>query len=212
MASVELDHVTKRFGDLTVLSDVSLRVDQGDFLCLFGPSGCGKTTLLRLIAGLEVPDAGRILIHGTVATDHAMIVPPAERGVGMVFQDLALWPHMRAAKHIDFVLRGRGLSKAERRHRVDELLALSQLEDRRRTYPNQLSGGEAQRLAIARALATDPAILLLDEPFANLDLPRRRRITDEILRRKRDNGLTIVMATHNRQEAEDLSDAIFDMA
>ena len=212
MAAVELDRVTKRFGDVTALSDVSLRVGQGEFLCLFGPSGCGKTTLLRLIAGLEVPDAGRVLIHGAVATDRIIVVPPADRGVGMVFQDLALWPHMRAARHIDFVLRGRGLSKAQRRERVDGLLALSQLEERRRTYPNQLSGGEAQRLAIARALATDPGILLLDEPFANLDVPRRHRIIDEILRRKRDNGLTVVMATHNRQEAEDLSDAVFDMA
>lgn len=211
MAAVELDHITKRFGEVTALSDVSLRVGQGEFLTLFGPSGCGKTTLLRLIAGLEVPDAGRVLIHGAVATDLTVIVPPADRGIGMVFQDLALWPHMRAARHIDFVLRGRGLSKAQRRERVDELLALSQLENRRRTYPNQLSGGEAQRLAIARALATDPGILLLDEPFANLDLPRRHRIIDEILRRKSDNGLTVIMATHNRQEAEDLSDAVFDM-
>jgi ABC-type Fe3+/spermidine/putrescine transport system ATPase subunit len=212
MLAVELDHVTKRFGEVTALSDVSLRVDRGEFLCLFGPSGCGKTTALRLIAGLEVPDAGRVLIHGSVASDQTVIIPPVDRNVGMVFQDLALWPHMRAARHIDFVLRGRGLSKVERRERVRRLLALSQLEDRRRTYPNQLSGGEAQRLAIARALATDPGILLLDEPFANLDVPRRHRVIDEVLRRKDTDGLAIVMATHNRQEAEDISDTVFDMA
>ena len=138
-------------------------------------------------------------------------VPPVERGIGMVFQDFALWPHMRVAKHLDFVLRGRGLPRHARALRAGAMLELLHLRDRRGAYPGELSGGEAQRLAIARALITEPRILLLDEPFANIDAELRQDIMDEVLRRKHSHRAAILLATHNADEAELLGDRLFRM-
>ncbi|MBN2311089.1 MAG: ABC transporter ATP-binding protein [Candidatus Hydrogenedentes bacterium] len=211
--ALEVVGAAKRFGPVIAVQDLSLRIEPGQALALFGPSGCGKTTLLRVIAGLERPDAGRILIDGALADDSGRgpFMLPSRRGIAMVFQDFALWPHMRAKRHLDFVLRGRGLTRHERRERIARALDLCRLHDRRRAYPAELSGGEAQRLAIARALVVEPRILLLDEPFANLDVPLRECIIDELLRRKRDHTLTILLATHNREEAIRLAGRILYM-
>ena len=195
MHAIEANDLTKRFGTVQAVDGVSFSLGVGEMLALLGPSGSGKTTLLRLIAGIEKPDAGAVSLFGN------QNLPPEKRSIGMVFQDLALWPHMRVARHLDFVLRGRGLSRHARSERIAGLLGLVQLDDRGRAFPNQLSGGQAQRLAIARALATEPRILLLDEPFANLDTALRDRMMNEILRRKEEDGLTVVFATHNHDEA-----------
>ncbi|MCP4640676.1 MAG: ABC transporter ATP-binding protein [bacterium] len=211
MSMVELRDIRMRYDGDCILDGFSLQVEAGETVCLFGPSGCGKTSAMRLVAGLEQPEAGDVLINGSLVTDSVHVAPPHTRNLGYVFQDLGLWPHMRAARHLDFVLKGRGLSRGERRRRVDELLDLCQLMDRRRAHPNELSGGEGQRLAIARALATEPDILLLDEPFANLDIALRNRIMAEITRRKAENGLTVLLATHNPDESEFFADRVVTM-
>jgi ABC-type Fe3+/spermidine/putrescine transport system ATPase subunit len=206
MHAIELASVTKRFGKLLVLDNLSLAVDEGETLCVLGPSGSGKTTLLRIVAGLELPDRGEVLINGVYANRKRTYMPPAEREIGMVFQDLALWPHMRAERHLDFVLQARRLPREDRRARIEDLLEMCRLGGRRRAYPSELSGGQQQRLAIARALAHDPKILLLDEPFANLDATLQEHILREILRLRRDLGITIVFATHDEHQAGSFSD------
>ena len=206
MHVIELVGVTKRFGDVVALNDISVAVDEGETLCVAGPSGSGKTTLLRIVAGLELPDSGKVLINGLYANRKGVYMPPADRKIGMVFQDLALWPHMRVERHLDFVLKARRLPREERRARVGELLEMCRLTGRKRAYPSELSGGQQQRLAIARALAHDPKILLLDEPFANLDAELRQQILAEILRLKRDLAITIVFATHDEHQIEGISD------
>lgn len=206
MHVIELANVTKRFGKLLVLDSLSLAVDEGETLCVAGPSGSGKTTLLRIVAGLELPDKGEVLINGLYANRKGVYMSPAEREIGMVFQDLALWPHMRVERHLDFVLRARRLPREDRRARIEDLLEMCRLGGRRRAYPSELSGGQQQRLAIARALAHDPKILLLDEPFANLDATLREHILREILRLRHDLGITIVFATHDEHQIEGISD------
>lgn len=198
--AIEVRSVTKRFGRRLVLDKFSLSIAAGACVTLCGPSGCGKTTLLRLIAGLETPDEGAVAI----VEMNGGTRPPYDGTIGMVFQDLALWPHMRAARHLGFVLRGRGLARWERRGRIHELLTLTGLDAVARSYPAQMSGGEQQRLAIARALATEPRLLLLDEPFANLDAVLRERLTCELARRK-EAGVTLVIATHDPEETRALS-------
>jgi len=183
------------------LGNLSFAVGQGELLCLSGPSGCGKTTTLRLIAGLERPDRGAVLIGAEPTADEGKPNMPEAGGVGMVFQDLALWPHMRVERHLDFVLRGRKLSRASRRERVHAVLDTCRLLDRRRAHPSELSGGQQQRLAIARALATNPGLLLLDEPFANLDADLRDHFTEEFRKRNRE-GTTIILASHDQEDAE----------
>ena len=211
MLAVELNGVSKRFGALEVLRGMSMRAEAGSCTCLFGPSGCGKTTLLRIIAGLERPDKGGLILFGNTVSAPGVFVPPEARGVGMVFQDFALWPHMRVARHLDFVLRPLRLPRAERRARVASLLGLVRLEDKRRAYPRELSGGQQQRLGIARALATRPRILLLDEPFSNLDDTLRTRIRTEIVRLKREEKTTVLIATHDMEDATGLADTVLDM-
>jgi ABC-type Fe3+/spermidine/putrescine transport system ATPase subunit len=206
MHVIELANVTKRFGKLLVLENLSLAVDEGETLCVVGPSGSGKTTLLRIVAGFEPPDSGKVLINEVHASGEGAYMPPAEREIGMVFQDLALWPHMRVERHLDFVLKARRLPREERRARIGELLEMCRLSGRERAYPSELSGGQQQRLAIARALAHDPKILLLDEPFANLDAELRQQILAEILRLKRELGITIVFATHDEHQIGGISD------
>jgi len=171
---IEVQGVSKSYGAVVAMRGVTLRAAAGERLCIVGPSGSGKTTLLRLIAGLEVPDGGRIIIGGRPASDPAIRVPAHARGVGLVFQSLALWPHMTARRHIEYVLDS--APSRQRRARAIELLDQVHLADRRDAYPWQLSGGEQQRLAIARALATQPQILLLDEPFSSLDFNLRNEV------------------------------------
>jgi iron(III) transport system ATP-binding protein len=211
MHAIELVDVTKRFGKLVALDKLSVTVQQGESLCLFGPSGCGKTTALRIIAGLELPDIGKVLINGTVVTGDGVYVPPVERNIGMVFQDLALWPHMRAERHIDFVLQATRMPRVARHDRVRQILELCRLSGRRRAYPSELSGGEQQRLALARALAANPKILLLDEPFANLDAELRERMLSEVFRLKNELDVTVVFATHDQQEVASMADRVLLM-
>ncbi len=206
MPRIELKALSKRFGTVEALPPTTLAVPAGECLCLFGPSGCGKTTLLRLVAGLETPSTGEVLFDEEQVSGDTFFIPPRERAVGMVFQDFALWPHMPVQRHLNFVLADTNLSKAQREVRTNELLEICRLNDRRHTRPSQLSGGEQQRVSIARALATAPSLLLLDEPFVHLDSDTRARIIAEILRRKREEGMTILLATHNESDVDQLAD------
>ena len=209
MWAVELTEVDKRFGSREVLRDFSLRVEHGTGVCLCGPSGCGKTTLLRLIAGLARPDAGSISLQGTRVSGEGHWVPPTERGLAMAFQDFALWPHMRVERHLSFVLAD--VPRSERRGRIARLLDLCGLEEKRRAFPAELSGGEQQRVGIARALATEPDILLLDEPYSNLNDAHRERINKEIARRQ-ELGLTVVAASHELNSVEAIAGRVVPMA
>jgi iron(III) transport system ATP-binding protein len=200
-AFVEVERVSKRFGATIVLRDLSLEVVEGEVLALLGPSGSGKTTLLRLLAGFEEADSGRIQIAGGDVTR----TPPARRGVGMVFQHYALFPHLDVGANVAFGLHGRGLSREETAARVGEVLALVDLAGYERRPVSALSGGQQQRVAVARALAPAPRLLLLDEPLSNLDptlRERTRRALQVVLRRLR---ITTVLVTHEQEEAFDLA-------
>lgn len=202
MKAIELQNVSKRFDDTTVIDNISLHVDSAEAVCLFGPSGCGKTTLLRLTAGLERPDNGQILLRDHIVSANGTFVPPTARSVGMAFQDFALWPHMSVARHLDFVLRKALPNKATRQARINELLALIELAERQNDLPRKLSGGEQQRLALARAIATRPDILLLDEPFSNLDPTLQNKLAEHLMFLKNTENTAILMATHESKEAE----------
>lgn len=208
MPSIQCINTAKRYGPIQALEPVSLRVESGEFLALLGPSGAGKTTLLRLIAGLDRPDTGVIWIGDQVVAGNGVFVPPQKRRIGMVFQDLALWPHMTVRKHLDFVLTGAGVARTQRRERIAEMLELIRLEDRASALPHQLSGGQQQRVAIARALVIKPKILLLDEPLANLDETLQHRMIDELARLKQWFEITTLYVTHNRREIAGLADRI----
>jgi putrescine transport system ATP-binding protein len=194
---VRLHRVTKRFGDLAAVDDVSLDIAAGEFFALLGPSGCGKTTLMRLIAGFEQPDEGRVFIGGVDMTD----VPPHKRPVNMMFQSYALFPHMNVEKNIAFGLRQQGASRAEIAERVAEMLRLVQLEGLGKRRPDQLSGGQKQRVALARALAKRPKLLLLDEPLAALDRKLREQTQFELKEVQRRLGTAFVVVTHDQEEA-----------
>ncbi|MFA6244291.1 MAG: ATP-binding cassette domain-containing protein [Candidatus Hydrogenedentales bacterium] len=211
MPDIELRDIVKRFGETLVLDHVSLRAGHGAGLGLFGPSGIGKTTILRIIAGLERPDSGKVVVGRNEVRPGWCEARRDAHAVGMVFQDLALWPHMRAERHLEFVLRGSGLSRRERIARAHATLEFCGLSDKRRAYPATLSGGEQQRLAFARALVTDPGILLLDEPFANLDDTLRTRFIEELTRRKYTQGATLVISSHDRADFTPLTDDVHEM-
>lgn len=201
---VDLQGVTKRFGTFTAVNHVSLRVQPGEFLTLLGPSGCGKTTLLRLIAGFELPDEGEIALEGRRVTE----LPPYRRNVNQVFQSYALFPHLSVRDNIAFGLRMQKLARQDVDRRVAEvvaLVALTGFEDRR---PDQLSGGQRQRVALARALAPRPAVLLLDEPLSALDAKLRQSMQFELKRLQRQLGLTFIFVTHDQEEALAMSDRI----
>jgi ABC-type Fe3+/spermidine/putrescine transport system ATPase subunit len=209
---VRLRRLTKRRGDRTVVSDVSLEVAEGEFLALLGPSGCGKTTTLRLIAGLETPDDGEIWIAGKrVAADGRNLVPPARRGIGFVFQDLALWSHLTVAGNLDFVLASTKVPKPERPQQIAETLQLVRIESFARNYPGQLSGGEQQRVALARALVARPRLLLLDEPMSSLDADLKTELLQELSGLQRSLGITSVYVTHDQAEARTLAHRITKM-
>ena len=204
---VSLAHVSRRFGDVRAVDDVDLAVERGELLAVLGPSGGGKSTLLRLIAGLERPDDGEIRIDGrTVADGSRRFVPPERRRVGLVFQDHALFPHLTVARNIAFGLPRR--PRAARLERVRELLALVHLDAHADRYPHELSGGEQQRIALARALAPRPAVVLLDEPFASLDPDLRRSLAADVARVLRAAGTTAVLVTHDRDEAFAVADRV----
>ena len=210
MALVHLEHVTKRFGaDRPPATDgLSFTVESGRILALLGPSGCGKTTTLRLIAGFETPDQGRIAIAGqTVAdADRGIHVEPEARGVGVVFQDYALFPHLTIAQNVGFGLER--TSRSERRARVAQVLDLVSLTDFAERYPHELSGGQQQRVAVARALAPAPTLILLDEPFSNLDADLRAQMRDEVEKILRATGTTAIFVTHDQEEAFTIADQV----
>ena len=202
---VSLQRVSRSFGRVTAVSDLTLQVRKGEFFSLLGPSGCGKTTTLRLIAGLEEPDKGTITIGGNIVAG-ARWIPPEKRGVGIVFQDYALFPHMTVFKNIAFGLRG--CSRQELEQRVMESLEMVDLPDIAQRYPHELSGGQQQRVALARALAPRPEVVLLDEPLSNLDADLRARIRAEIKHILTCIGATVIFVTHDQEEAFFMGDRV----
>jgi ABC-type Fe3+/spermidine/putrescine transport system ATPase subunit len=211
-AALVVTNVTKRFGAHRAVDGVSLEVAVGDAVLILGPSGCGKTTLLRLIAGLEVPDSGEISLNGTkMAGLGRSIVPPHQRGIGFVFQDLALWPHLTVKNNLEFVLGSVKSPRGERATRIHQALNLVRIEPLSARYPHELSGGEQQRVALARALVSQPGLLLLDEPLSSLDPELRTTLRAELARLQRDLGVTMVYVTHDRDDAAALADAVVEM-
>ncbi|MGE5509848.1 MAG: ABC transporter ATP-binding protein [Bacteroidota bacterium] len=208
MPFLVLDKLTKHFGDHVAVENVSLAVEQGEFLALLGPSGCGKTTTLQMIAGFVTPSSGSIKLEG----QDLLAVKPAKRGLGIVFQSYALFPHMTAAENIAFGLDMRGVDKAERRRRVSEALDLVGLGAFADRYPRRMSGGQQQRVALARALVIRPRILLLDEPLSNLDAKLREEMQIELRQIQRNVGTTTILVTHDQAEAMALSDRIAVMS
>jgi iron(III) transport system ATP-binding protein len=194
--------VSKRFGVVRAVDDARLCVEKGEFVALLGPSGCGKTTLLRLIAGFEEPDAGEIKVADRAVAGGTW-VPPERRKIGMVFQDYALFPHLTVAENVAF-----GIHRAEKKTRVPAVLALVDLCGLGERYPHELSGGQQQRVALARALAPKPELVLLDEPWSNIDPHLRSSMRDELARILRAINVTVVLVTHDREEAFSLADRI----
>jgi iron(III) transport system ATP-binding protein len=211
-ASIELDRVSAAHDGRAVLDDLTLTVGGGEVVAVLGPSGCGKTTLLRLILGFVVPGRGEVRIGGVrVSRDGRILVPPEERGVGVVFQDLALWPHLTVGENLDFGLAAQRVPRPERDDRIKALLArlgLAGKEDRR---PGDLSGGERQRVAIARALVLEPRVVLLDEPLANLDVSLKRELLEIFSALFAERGVTALYVTHDLREAVALGHRIVVM-
>jgi len=203
---LELRDAVRRFGERRALDGVSFGLEEGDIGCLLGPSGCGKTTALRCIAGLETLDSGAILSQGRMLGGPGVHVPPHERGIGLVFQDHALFPHLTARGNVEFGLHT--LSRPQRRERAGRMLELVGLGDCADSYPAQLSGGQQQRVAVARALAPGPATLLLDEPFSSLDVTLRERLVGELRVLLKSVGATALVVTHDQQDAFALADRI----
>ncbi|MBZ0293680.1 MAG: ABC transporter ATP-binding protein [Anaerolineae bacterium] len=202
---LEIVHLSKSYDGTPVLRDVSLSVRGGRILTLLGPSGCGKTTTLRLIAGFDWPDSGTVTINGRTVASEGVRTPAEERRVGMVFQEYALFPHLTVAENIAFGLKG---NKHEKQTRVSEMLALVALLDVGERMPYDLSGGQQQRIALARALAPQPDILLLDEPFSNLDAALRGQVRSEVRAILKQSGITCVFVTHDQEEALSLADEV----
>jgi iron(III) transport system ATP-binding protein len=200
---VRLSGVRKHFGEVVAVGDASLCVDRGGIVAVLGPSGCGKTTLLRLIAGFERPDAGMVEVAGRTVAGPGIWIPPEERRVGMVFQDYALFPHLTVAQNVGF-----GLARRTRTERVRELLSAVGLEGLDRRYPHELSGGQQQRVALARALAPAPELVLLDEPWSNVDPFLRETLRGEVAAIIRALDVTAVLVTHDREEAFSVADRI----
>jgi len=203
-AVIEIDHVTKSFGDVVAVDDACFEIGAGEFFSLLGPSGCGKTTTLRMIAGFETPTAGALRLEG----DDVSRTPPHKRNVNTVFQHYALFPHMTVWDNVAFGPRSRKLGRAEVARRVDELLGVVRLVDLAGRKPSQLSGGQQQRVALARALVNYPSALLLDEPLGALDLKLRQVMQFELKRIQREVGITFVYVTHDQEEALTMSDRI----
>jgi len=203
MNLLELHQVSLRFGNVKAVDNVSLNVQKGQFIALLGPSGCGKTTTLRLIAGFEWPDSGIISIKNRIVASETIRVAPEERRVGMVFQEYALFPHLDIAGNIAF-----GLRRGDKSKRVDEMLALVGLPKHAKRMPHELSGGQQQRIALARALAPAPDMLLLDEPFSNLDAALRIQVRAEVRSILKKSGTTCIFVTHDQEEALSLADEV----
>src|SRR6266436_8999356 len=204
MAGIAIRGLSKSFGanaDVAAVADVDLEINDNSFVTLLGPSGCGKTTTLRLIAGYIIPDRGTIEIDGRLLSSPDAVVPPEARGMGMVFQNYAIWPHKTVFENVVFGLKLRKVPAAEAKKQVSEALALVNLAGLEARYPNELSGGQQQRVALARSLVVEPDILLLDEPLSNLDAKLRERMRTELKELQRRTGITFVYVTHDQAEA-----------
>lgn len=211
-ASVELRNVTKHFASHRALDHVTLTVAARESVVVLGPSGCGKTTLLRVIAGLDVPDEGEIWLGNVQAAGpRRSAVPPHRREIGFVFQDLALWPHLTVAGNLQFVLDASKVPRVERSRRIDDALKLVRIDGFASRFPHELSGGEQQRVALARALIGSPRLLLLDEPLSSLDAELRAAMRAELARLQRTLALTTVYVTHDREDAAVLADRVIEM-
>jgi iron(III) transport system ATP-binding protein len=208
VAAVELRNLTKRYGPLAVVDDVSLTIEHGRLVCLLGPSGCGKTTTLRLIAGFVEPTAGEIRVADKLMSSAAQTVPPERRNMSMIFQSYALWPHMTVAQNVTYGLELRKLDRATIGRKLDSILATTHLTELAARYPGELSGGQQQRVALARALIVDPETLLLDEPLSNLDANLREEMRFEVRRLHDEYRYTTVYVTHDQSEAMTTADVI----
>ncbi|RJE88939.1 ABC transporter ATP-binding protein [Paenibacillus sp. 1011MAR3C5] len=208
---LDISDVTKSYGNFQALKGISLTMRQGEIISVLGPSGCGKSTLLQLVAGLSQPDDGTIWLGGGIVATAKSLVPPEKRGVNMVFQDYALWPHMSVMDNIEYGLKRMKLGKEEMNARVGELLSLLHLEGLEKRLPPQLSGGQQQRVAIARALATRPKLMLLDEPLSNLDMRLRVEMRTEMACLFRKLGISVFHVTHDPDEAFAMADRLLIM-
>jgi putative spermidine/putrescine transport system ATP-binding protein len=207
MSFLEIQRLTKRYGNVDALVDFDLTVQRGEFISLLGPSGCGKTTTLQALAGFVQATHGRVVLEGRDITN----MPPEQRGLGVVFQSYALFPHMTVAGNVAFGLEMRGMARGERERRVARMLELVHLGEHAARYPRELSGGQRQRVAIARALVIEPPVLLLDEPLSNLDAKLREAMQFELRRIQRKLGTTTLMVTHDQAEALSISDRVVVM-
>ncbi|MCU6761416.1 Sulfate/thiosulfate import ATP-binding protein CysA [uncultured Roseburia sp.] len=206
-SAIRIEHVVKQYGNHTVLKDISLEIQEGEFVCLLGPSGCGKSTLLRLIAGLDMPTEGKIYLKEKEAT----WLPSSKRNFGIVFQSYALFPNLTAFENVAYGLRNKKVRERDVNETADRFLHMVGLSDAKGRYPSQLSGGEQQRVALARALAISPSFLLLDEPLSALDAKVRIRLRKEICQIQRELHLTTIMVTHDQDEALTMADRIIVM-
>jgi iron(III) transport system ATP-binding protein len=205
---IKLSDVSKLYNKVKVLDNVSFEIEKGEFAILLGPSGSGKTTILRLIAGFDYPDDGEIIINERIVSTKKYILAPYKRNIGMIFQDLALWPHMSIEKHLEFALSNQKLKKGEKNKKIEGILELLQLDNYRRRFPHELSGGEKQRLAIARAIIIQPQLLLFDEPLANIDPILKDKIQNLLISLHEKLKTTFLYVTHDIGEAFNLGEKI----
>jgi iron(III) transport system ATP-binding protein len=208
MAAVSIECLVKNFAGMAAVNDLTLEIKNGEFVSLLGPSGCGKTTTLRLLAGFLQPDAGAIRVNGAVISSSSILLPPERRGMSMIFQSYAVWPHMTVFQNVAYGLKFKKLSRRECDEKTERLLRVVRLEALKERYPGELSGGQQQRVALARALVVEPQILLLDEPLSNLDANLREEMRFEIRRLHEEFGITTVYVTHDQGEAMVASDRI----
>lgn len=201
---IQIENLNKRFGERTILKGINLGVYKSEIFGVFGPSGCGKTTLLRIIAGLERPEEGRIILRNKEVYSKNIFLPPEKRNISFIFQDLALWPHMTVREHLEFIL-GKNFKE------IEKILKVVNLDGYANSRPEQLSGGEKQRVAIARALAQNSDILLLDEPFSSLDIEMKEKMKKLLLKLKKEYGLTIVYVTHEILDIIDFCKRVAEM-
>ncbi len=201
--SIVVDNIAKKYGRVLVMREISFKLAQSEFLVVIGPSGSGKTTLLRLIAGLEYPDEGEIFINDRKVSSPGYAFPPHKRNLGFVFQTSALWPHMTVEQNIKFGLKG--LSKKESNFRVQELMEIISINHLQGRYPDEISGGEARRVALARSLAPKPHCLLMDEPLSNLDAELKDNLLEFIINTLKDSGTSLIYVTHDLKEGEQVS-------
>ncbi len=212
MNIVEMIRVSKFYNKTQALDNITLEIKQGERIVILGPSGCGKTTILRLIAGFIAPDTGSISIGGELVSKCGLIIkPPEQRNIGMVFQDLALWPHLSVKGNLEFGLKAKGIKKCDREEKIQKMLELIGMAEYANRKPAELSGGQQQRVALARALILEPKILLMDEPLSNLDTELNVRLRREILEIQKKLSVTMLYVTHDREEAYEIASRLIIM-